>query len=263
MADISRFLKLTVEDRIATIEFHKPDGNNLLDYGFAEALKQVLEQAENDSGVRAVVLTSAHVEYFCAGVDPNYLYQVQQLKVDENIAESAYFAHLFHQIIKLKKPVVAAVEGAALSEGAVLTNAADFVIAGPQATFGYPDVRFGNIPAVQIYFALHRLGRGTARRLFLTGEVLNAQSAEQLNIVDEVTKQPGTATERATQFARQLARQNAIGSTEFVKKMVADLPFLPPNEGIAFSAKINAHGRQNSEFLRGLQARANEDSVEW
>src|SRR5207249_3178362 len=142
-------------------------------------------------------------------------------------------------------PLVARVQGFALGGGSGLVACADVVVAAPDATFGFTEVRLGIIPAVISPFVLAKIGAGAARRYFLTGERFGAETALRIGLVHELAEDLDAAVERvvggmlesgpeATRAAKRLARER-------------------PSEGEEL-ARIAAGLRAGAEGQEGLRA---------
>jgi enoyl-CoA hydratase len=137
-----------------------------------------------DESIRAVVLTGSGDKSFVAGADINEL-----LKADRDrglgISEEGHAA--FNAVESLPKPVIAAVNGYALGGGCELAMACDFRIASEKAKFGQPEVTLGLIPGYGGTQRLSRLvGKGMAKRLVLTGEIIDAAEALRIGLVEKV-----------------------------------------------------------------------------
>jgi methylglutaconyl-CoA hydratase len=115
-------------------------------------------------------------------------------------------------------PVVARVQGYALGGGSGLVSCTDVAVAAEDALFGFSEVKLGIIPAVISPFVLARIGTGSARRLFLTGERFDAATALRIGLVQDVGADPGASAERivgelltsgpeATRAAKRLLRE--------------------------------------------------------
>src|SRR5262249_42264171 len=136
-----------VNDRIGFITLNRPEKRNALSFELVSALKEVFSKAEEDPAVKVVVLR-ANGEAFCAGGDLAYLQQLQKFSFEENLADSNHLKTLFLKIYQLKKIVIAQVQGHALAGGCGLATVCDFVIAVPEARFGYTEVKIGFVPAL-------------------------------------------------------------------------------------------------------------------
>lgn len=184
---------------VRVLTMNRPEVRNALSTELFEALYAALDEADADDGVRAVVLTGSDPA-FCAGVD---LKQAQNLGMD-------YFARFdkmncMNRIVALRKPVIGAVNGATFTGGLEIALACDFLIASERAVFADTHARVGILPGGGMTARLPRLvGSGMARRLSMTGEVVDAARAESIGLVTEVV-----AHERLLDRTLELATQIA------------------------------------------------------
>ncbi len=151
-----------VKERIGYLTLNRPEKRNALNFELVAALKEAFTRAENDPGVKVVVLR-ANGEAFCAGADLAYLQQLQQFSFEENLADSNHLKDLFLMIYQLKKVVIAQVQGHALAGGCGLATVCDFVFAVPEAKFGYTEVKIGFIPALVLVFPRQENRRETSQ----------------------------------------------------------------------------------------------------
>jgi len=183
--------------RVLTI--NRPEVRNALSIELLEALHAALADADADSSIRAVVLTGADPA-FCAGVD---LKQAQGIGMD-------YFVRFdemncMNAIVELSKPVVGAVNGATFTGGLEIALACDFLIASDRAVFADTHARVGILPGGGMTARLPRLvGSGMARRLSMTGEVVDAGTAVRIGLVTEVIAHEHLLN-RALELAGQIA----------------------------------------------------------
>ena len=184
---------------VRVLTMNRPEVRNALSTELFEALYAALGVADADDEVRAVVLTGADPA-FCAGVD---LKQAQQLGMD-------YFGRFdkmncMNAIVALRKPVIGAVNGATFTGGLEIALACDFLIASERAVFADTHARVGILPGGGMTARLpQRVGAAMARRLSMTGEVVDAARAERIGLVTEVVPHErllGRAVELAAQIA--------------------------------------------------------------
>ena len=131
------------KEGIATITFNRPNALNALNIQLLEELSQVLDEIDNDDGIRVLVLTGAGEKAFVAGADITELAKFNSL-------EAKLFARkghlIFNKIQELSIPVIAAVNGYALGGGNEIALACDFIYAAENAMFGLPEINLGLIP---------------------------------------------------------------------------------------------------------------------
>ena len=181
----SSLVLTSVADGIATLTLNRPKVRNALNAALLDALGQALHAAEADPQVRVVILTGSGEKAFAAGAD------IGELKAVPNSVVGAALARRGQALTRtmelLRTPIVAAVNGFALGGGCELAMAADIRIAADNAAFGQPEVNLGLIPGYGGTQRLSRLvGRGMAQYLCLTGEVINAQEALRIGLVQRV-----------------------------------------------------------------------------
>jgi enoyl-CoA hydratase len=181
----SSLVLTSVADGIATLTLNRPKVRNALNAALLEALGHALHAAEADPQVRVVILTGSGEKAFAAGADIGELNAVPNSVVGAALARRGQA--LTRTMELLRTPIVAAVNGFALGGGCELAMAADIRIAADNAAFGQPEVNLGLIPGYGGTQRLSRLvGRGMAQYLCLTGEVINAQEALRIGLVQRV-----------------------------------------------------------------------------
>lgn len=177
-----------VKDRIAYVTLNRPTVRNALNAKTIEELKFAFEQIKKDEGVRVVILTGSGEKAFAAGADINEL-AVQSPAGGKEFALAGQA--VFDAIEQLGKPVIAAVNGYTLGGGCELAMACTFRIASENAVFGQPEVKLGITPGYGGSQRLPRLvGKGRAMQMLLTGDMMPAQEAERIGLVNQVVPQP-------------------------------------------------------------------------
>lgn len=172
------------EDGIATVTVNRPDKLNALNATVVSELAAVAVRIAADPDVRGVVITGAGPKAFVAGADINELASVDG---DRGADVAAKGQAAFRAIEQLTKPVVAAVNGFALGGGCELAMACHIRLASPNARFGQPEVKLGLIPGYGGTVRLARLvGRGRALELLLSANVIDAEEAARIGLVNRV-----------------------------------------------------------------------------
>ncbi len=197
-------LQLEREGALATVTMNRPDVRNALDSRTIDELRRAVLELRHDAGTRAVIITGAGDRAFAAGAD---ISELARLEPGEAKAYSLAGQHVFDLIENLGKPVIAAVNGAALGGGCELAMACTFRLAADTASFGQPEVKLGLIPGFGGTQRLPRLvGRAAALDLILTGRRIDASEALRLGLVHRVTPAPSLMGE-AHGLAASLAEQ--------------------------------------------------------
>jgi len=167
---------------------NRPETRNALAPEVVAALAQAVAEAESDRGVRALVLRGAG-GFFCAGGNVgNFQARLDAGAGSEDpvAARNREFGHFMQLLAVLPVPVIAVVEGAAMGGGMGLACAADIVLATRDAKFALSETSLGIIPAQIAPFVVARLGQRVARRLGLSGERIQGETALRLGMADEL-----------------------------------------------------------------------------
>jgi enoyl-CoA hydratase len=188
------------EDRgaVRVLTMNRPDSRNALNTGLIGALHTALMQADRDDSVRALVLTGA-VPAFCAGLD------LKQAQRDG----SAYFERLHAEncitkVGQLSKPILGAINGAAITGGMEMALGCDFLVASDRAVFADTHAQVGILPGAGMTARLPGIvGTGMARRLSMTSEVVDAARAEKMGLVTEAVAHP-RLLDRTVELATQI-----------------------------------------------------------
>ena len=195
-------LTLAVADRIATITVNRPDTLNALNDLVISELGAAIDALRDDADVGGIVVTGAG-RAFVAGADISELEKYGALSAR---ALSVRGQEVFRRFETSSKPVIAAVNGFALGGGCELAMACHIRIASEAAKFGQPEVKLGLIPGYGGTQRLPRLvGKGRALQLLLTGEIIDANEAYRIGLVNRVVPAAGLLPEATTVMMSILA----------------------------------------------------------
>jgi enoyl-CoA hydratase len=177
-------IKVESRNKIAYITIDRPKVLNALNMQTMEELRQAFSQVKSDKDVRVVILTGTGEKSFVAGADINELQK-------NNPVEAKEYTHRGQAVLdlieNLGKPVIACINGFALGGGCELAMACTMRLASENAKLGQPEVKLGIIPGYGGTQRLPRLvGKGIAAQLLLTGDMINAQEAHRIGLVNEV-----------------------------------------------------------------------------
>lgn len=171
-------------DGIAYVTINRPKVLNALNTPTWKDLRTAFEEARDDPAVRGVILTGAGDKAFIAGADVNELANVTATEAEQT---SRFGQAVLDLIENLGKPVIAAVNGFALGGGCETAMACTIRIAAEGARFGQPEVKLGLVPGGGGTQRLPRLvGKGRALQVILSGEMISAQEAYRIGLVNEV-----------------------------------------------------------------------------
>jgi enoyl-CoA hydratase/carnithine racemase len=210
-------LRYEVADRIAEIALERPPVN-ALSLSLLEQLIEALRRAAADEGVRAVVLTSAVPRRFSAGLDLDILRGKSATEV-RGFLDKLYI-QLADAQYNLGKPSIAAVGGAARGGGMTLAISCDVLVAAQSATFGYPEIDLGLVPAIHFVHLPRIVGRHRAFELLFTGRSFGADEAASFGLVSRVVpdeKLRDAAREMAGIFAAKSRTAMRLGRAAFMR----------------------------------------------
>jgi enoyl-CoA hydratase len=170
--------------RLATITINRPKVMNALNTQLAGEMRDALSDAEADGAIRVIVITGAGDRAFCAGADIGELAVLGGIEARDF---SLLAQSLTTQIERVRKPVVAKVNGLCLGGGNEVAMSCDFRIASDKASFGQPEINLGIIPGMGGTQRLTRLiGRTKAIEMDMLGEMIPAAEAHRLGLVNKV-----------------------------------------------------------------------------
>lgn len=209
-----QFLQVAVSDRVATITVNRPDKLNALNDATMAELGQAIEQVRADAAVAGVVLTGAG-RAFVAGAD---IAELRSKSGPEIYALARRGQEVFRRFETSPKPVIAAVNGFALGGGCELAMACHVRIAAEGAKFGQPEVKLGITPGYGGTQRLTRLvGRGLALQLLLTGEMIDANEAFRIGLVNRVVPTGEQAVEAARAMIGQMLANGPLALAQCIE----------------------------------------------
>jgi enoyl-CoA hydratase/carnithine racemase len=195
---MSDILEVSQHGRVLRIALNRPDKHNALSAELCRELVDAINRASRDARVGAMVLTG-NGKSFSAGMD---LKEIGNISIDSinNVHEQ-----LFTLSMRLGKPLIGAVNGAAMGGGTGLAANCHILIASDQASFGLTEIRLGLWPFLVFRAVSMAVGERRATELALTGRMFNAQDAREIGLVHEVTPDFDA---RAMEIAQALARSS-------------------------------------------------------
>lgn len=256
-----KYVQYEIADRIGYITLNRPEKRNALSHELVTELSQAFDEASREEQVKVVILR-ANGEAFCAGADLGYLQKLQQFSFDENVADSNHLKDLFLKIYTLNKVVIAQIQGHALAGGCGLAAVCDFSFTVPGAKFGYTEVKIGFIPAIVMVFLLRRIGEAKSKQLLLSGELVLAEEAQSLGLVNYVTSAEKLDKD-VRNFALRLVTTNSTQSMTTTKQMIAAVQSMPLKEALDYASTMNAKARASEDCQRGIAAFLNKEKIIW
>ena len=222
------------KDSIAYVAINRPKVLNALNAATMAELRTVFTQLKDDREVRVVILTGAGEKSFVAGADIGELQK-------NNPVEAKEYTHRGQAVLdlieNLGKPVIACINGFALGGGCEIAMACTMRLAGENAKLGQPEVKLGIIPGYGGTQRLPRLvGKGIAAQLLLTGEMISAQEAHRIGLVNEVVPS-GQLISRAEAIAQSIIKNAPLAVQYCLEAMNHGMEMTLP-EGLYLEAAL-------------------------
>lgn len=221
-------------DGIAYITFNRPKVLNALNRKTIDELHQVLLDVGDDAAVRVLILTGSGEKAFVAGADINEL--AQQTPV-EGKEFSLYGQSVFHLLETIGKPSIAAINGFALGGGCELALCCSIRLASKTAKLGQPEVKLGIIPGYGGSQRMVRLcGKGVAHELCLTGEMISAEEAERIGLINH-TYEPSDLLPAAEAMAKKIIEKAPL-AVKYCMEAIERGVEMPQQEGLFLEATL-------------------------
>jgi methylglutaconyl-CoA hydratase len=253
-------LKFERDGQVATLTLNRPEKRNAISTPMIEDLVAALGTAEADKSVRVVILTGAG-KAFCSGMDLETLQALAKQTAEQNLADSRRMAKMFHLVYSFPKPLITAVNGAAIAGGCGLATLSDFTLAVPEAKFGYTEVRIGFIPALVSVMLRRQVGEKRARDLLLSGRIIDAAEAFRLGLVTEITPPDGLMN-RAREVANTLLEASPT-SLALTKRLLLRYDEEQLRRELELATQENAQIRATDDFREGLASFLEKRPPKW
>ena len=255
-------IQVKVHEHAGTIIINRPARRNALNRALLAELQQAFDDLHRERRVRAVILTGAG-SAFCAGMD---LYEMQATAELEDALtqwgrDAEVYCELMLQMLRLPKPIIAAVNGPAVAGGAGLVLASDLVVACDPARFGLPEPRRGIVAGLVAPLLVFRIGGGRAARLLMTSELIEATEATQIGVYHELVP-TGRIWARAVELSA-LCSQGAPEALQLTKRMLNETIGDHLSTQLTAGAAISATARTTEAATEGLNAFRGKREPNW
>jgi len=247
------------ESGIATIALTVPEKRNAISYRMIGDLLAALDQTESSSS-HVLILTGSG-KAFCAGMDLEELQSIARQTQQKNLEDARRVTKLFSRLYSFPKPVIAAVNGAAIAGGCGIATLADVTIAVPEAQFGYTEVKLGFIPALVSVFLRRRLSDKHLRELLLTGRVIDASEAFRIGLITEVVPAENLMA-RAREIAALFLAASPTAVTQ-TKKLLLGFDRAAVRAELEAAIEANADIRSTPDFREGVAAFLEKRTPKW
>jgi enoyl-CoA hydratase len=238
-----------INNRVALVTINRPDKLNALDGPTRSRFLEVLQNLRHDDDVRVVVVTGAGEKAFVAGADIGEFEgrsAVDQYRVMNEPT-------IFDCVDAFPKPVIAMINGFALGGGCELALACDIRIASAKAKLGQPEINLGILPGGGGTQRLPRLvGLGTAYKLLFTGEIIRADEALRIGLVDEVVA-PEELESRVMALAGTIGEKSPV-ALRLMKQAVRASVRSPLDEGLRLETTLFGVAFASEDKAEGITA---------
>ena len=219
-------------DHVAVIRLNRPEALNALNAELLRELVRALEEAEANDRVRCVILTGSE-KAFAAGADIREMSKRDFVEV----FSTDLFGPGPDAILRIRKPIIAAVAGYALGGGCELAMMCDFIIAADSAKFGQPEINLGVVAGIGGTQRLTRfVGKSKSMEMHLTGRFMDAEEAERSGLVSRVVPAKRLMEEAMT-AANKIAEKSML-TVMAVKEAVNRAYETPLREGLLFERRL-------------------------
>ena len=231
--------------QITVVTLNRPERRNALTIELLTELVAAIRVASDEPNERIIILRGAGAA-FCTGMDLKAATPQNAHAMAELVAETLL------TLSQTRLITIAAVHGAAVAGGAGIMSACDFVVAAERTKIGYPEVRRGLVAGLVMTFLRRQVGERNMRELLLGSELINAERAREIGLVNRVVAQEDLMSE-AQKFAHS-ALQAAPGALAQTKHFIEELWWRSVKEDIDLAFKHHMEARESSEAREGIAA---------
>jgi len=237
---------------VLRLTMNRPEVHNAFDEHQTSRLINALDAAAANPEVRVLVLGGAG-KSFSAGGDINYMRRMGNNTYEENLADAGQIAALMKKLNFFPKPSIARVQGAAMGGGVGLVCCCDIVIGTPKARFALSEIKIGLLPATISPYVVRTIGEKASRRLFMTGEMVDADRALTLGLLSEIVAEE--ALDETIDGLAEVLLKNAPQGLGKAKQLVFDVAEGDITEDmIQHTIRCIADVRESEEGREGLSA---------
>ena len=249
MTDFQNILT-EVKDGVLYLTINREDKMNALNVATLEELKAIFEEVIDRKEIKAVIITGSGQKAFVAGADISEIADLNEVNA-RKFAENGQ--EIFATIENCHKPVIAVTNGYTLGGGCELAMACHIRIATSNAKFGQPEVNLGIIPG---YGGTQRLtilvGRGKANELMMTGDMIDAESALKLGLVNHVLETKAEAIAKAEELIAKIMSKAPLAIGMIVD--CVNSVYLPEENGYQTEANSFARCVKSGDYKEGTSA---------
>jgi enoyl-CoA hydratase len=253
-----QYLRLRTDSRVGWLEYNRPP-INAFHWEMLREMPVALEELQNDSGVRVIVVASAIEKYFNTGAD---------VRVFDDIDTNGFseWVSICHKIVSLmrqsEKPLLAAIRGVAIGGGLEMVLHCDIRFAASDARLGQPEINIGLIPPVGATQALVRLiGRPRALKYLYDGELLSVEEAFAIGLVDIILP-PDSLHDEVQAYAESLTQKPAKALAA-IRRTITEGGGISFDEGLKLEFETAVKLAGTKDFAEGIRAFLEKREPQW
>ena len=253
-----KYLNLTIENSIANISL-KRSPINAFSINFLNEILITLKEVNNKKDVLAVMVSSSIPNIFCAGLDLDILIDKPILEVRKFL--ELLYIELWDTQYNMNKPTIAVIDGAARGGGMTLAISCDIIIASDKASFGYPEIDLGLLPAIHFNHLPKIVGRYRAFDLLFSGRKFDADEALSMGLINKKVPRANLineATKIATVFTNKSPTAIKLGRAAFMR--TNDLDY---RRGVANAVEDFCNAAMTPDAQEGLKAFLEKRKPSW
>ena len=253
-----KYLNLTIENSIANIRL-KRSPINAFSIDFLNEILITLKEVNNKKDVLAVMVSSSIPNIFCAGLDLDILIDKPILEVRKFL--ELLYIELWDNQYNMNKPTIAVIDGAARGGGMTLAISCDIIIASDKASFGYPEIDLGLLPAIHFNHLPKIVGRYRAFDLLFSGRKFDADEALSMGLINKKVPRANLldeATKIATVFTNKSPTAIKLGRAAFMR--TNDLDY---RRGVSNAVEDFCNAAMTPDAQEGLKAFLEKRKPSW
>ena len=253
-------IKTELKEQILTIWLNRPEVHNAFNATMLAELVDILNWIKKTEEVRVVIFIGEG-KSFSAGADLNWKKKMVDFTYEENLHDSEKISKVFYEIYTCPKPVIAAINGAAIGGGMGFVGASDIVIASERAKFSLSEVRIGVVPSCISPYLFKKVGEGALKELFISGQRFDSKKALRINLINYVMEH-----ENLLEFANEKAKELLVCGPKAIaicKKLFVDVPEMNLLTAYDFTTDVIAKLRISDEAQEGMKAFLEKRKPSW
>jgi enoyl-CoA hydratase/carnithine racemase len=256
---VSQELLYEVNDGVGRITFNRPEARNALTFRMYERLAEILQQTENDTSLKALILTGAGEQAFAAGTDISEFKSFS--RAEDALNYEARMDRVLDALERSRVPTIAAIAGACTGGGAAIAVCCDIRIGASSTRFGMPIGRtLGNCLSMSNYARLvSLLGAGRVKDIIFTARLVSAAEAQAAGLLSEVLPDHSALQSRANELARTVASQAplTLRATKEALRRIKEKMTPPEDHDLILMCYMSR------DFREGMDAFLNKRAPKW